>query len=190
MGAVPLTDPRLLALRCDQCGRYLAGIVAESGSWSLVWDLAQEHGWVGDGDPHDVQHCPWCVADATPPTPVSGQLQVRLRALDKIVVCRLADEVDVAVAGELRALLTFLSDRHLHIVLDLQALRLLDSKVLGILLRTRQALRRRGGILCLVAPSRLVLSLLSVLDLDRAFEVFETSDDAVRRLRRRGDDGA
>jgi anti-anti-sigma factor len=187
MVAVPLTDPRLLALRCDGCGCHLAGVAADVDSWPLLWDLAAEQGWAGDGDPHGVHHCPRCAAGTSSLLPAwaepSGRLQARLLDLDKIVVCRLAGDVDAGAGRELRTLLTFLGDRHLHIVLDL------DSKVLGILLRTRRALLRRGGTLCLAAPPHLVLALLDVLHLEGVFDVFGTSEEAVRHLLRAGDRG-
>lgn len=192
MAAVPLTDPHVLALRCDRCGRYLAGLTAQADSWPLLWDLALEHGWVGGGRPDAAHQCPRCASRSPYALRLisepSGRLQARLHALEKIVVCRLAGELDVTVIRELRALLTFLSDRHVHIVLDLRALRLLDSKVVGVLLRTRHGLLRRGGLLCLAAPSPLVVALLGALRLAGVFEVFDSGEDAVRRLQHADDE--
>ncbi|WP_372338953.1 STAS domain-containing protein [Actinoplanes sp. RD1] len=78
-----------------------------------------------------------------------------------------------------RAALTAAVAAGQHVVLDLADVPGLDHDSLALLVRARQDLRRRGGHLCLAAPSRLVLTVLHTMRLEAAFPTFATPGAAL-----------
>lgn len=58
-------------------------------------------------------------------------------------------------------------------LVDLTGLEVIDSVGLGLLVRAHQEARRDGRRLCLVAPSRFVLTVLHTMRLDGVFSVVD-----------------
>ena len=70
-----------------------------------------------------------------------------------------------------------------HVVLDLAGVRTIDPDALAVLVRARQQIRQEAdGWLCLAAPSRLVLTVLHTMRLERAFPTFADSPSALAWL--------
>jgi anti-anti-sigma factor len=97
-------------------------------------------------------------------------------------VVRLQGQLDILYAHELRDVLVDAGTRHRNVVLDMRDVRLLDSTGLGQLVRARQAAERRGGRLCLAAPSAFILTVLDTMRLAPEFEIFPTAAEALRWL--------
>ncbi|MET0424248.1 MAG: STAS domain-containing protein [Actinoplanes sp.] len=86
-------------------------------------------------------------------------------------------------AADLRDLLADAAGPGRHLVLDLAGLHMLDPDGLALLVRVRQLVRQEhDGWLCLAAPSRLVLTVLHTMRLERAFPTFADSAAALAWL--------
>ena len=183
MSAVPLTDPNTLALICDGCGRSLTGVSAAAGSWDALWELAAGQGWAGENSADGPHRCPGCSTSSPRAVTTRTRLWSHLHATGDAIVVRLAGDLEVRAADELRTLLRTVATSHRHIVLDLRMVHLMDSVGLSILLRAHQDRKRAGGVLCLAAPSRLVRAvLLTMHRLNPVVPVFDDSDAALTWL--------
>lgn len=72
---------------------------------------------------------------------------------------------------DLRKLVATASQSH-HLAVEMSQMRTLDPEGLALLVRARQEARHVGGRLCLVAPSKLVLTVLHTMRLEQAFPAF------------------
>ncbi|MBN1852754.1 MAG: STAS domain-containing protein [Pirellulales bacterium] len=66
-----------------------------------------------------------------------------------------------------------------HVVLDLQAIPLIDSAGLELLLDIQEKYRHRGGTLKLAAANPLCRDILHVTGMDKLFEIYDDSVTAV-----------
>jgi anti-sigma B factor antagonist len=92
-------------------------------------------------------------------------VQPRLSA----AVVRPHGDLTDAFADRIRETLFEVADEHLHLVVDLQAVRIIEPDALSLLVRTRQRVKESGGLLVLAAPSRFVLTVLHTMRLEVAF---------------------
>jgi anti-sigma B factor antagonist len=93
---------------------------------------------------------------------------------------RVHGNLDARMAPDLRDALGWAVDRHSGIVVDLAGAPRVDPAGLGVLIRAHGRAKQRGGVLCLVAPSRFVLTVLHTMHVDGVFPIF---DDCVTALR-------
>lgn len=103
---------------------------------------------------------------------------IELSSTDRQGVVRVQGDIDAEVAPELRDALAWAVDRHEHVVLDLDGAPTLDSAGLSVLIRAHRRARQRGGLLCLVAPSRFVITVLHTMHVDGVFPIFDDSATA------------
>ncbi|HET7571144.1 MAG TPA: STAS domain-containing protein [Gaiellaceae bacterium] len=102
-----------------------------------------------------------------------------MERLDGGVVVRLAGELDLYNAEEVRAaLLDCCSDAPERLVVDLEQVRFIDSTALGVLIEARSRMENRRGFR-LAAPGLETRRALEVSGLDRHFAVHETAADAL-----------
>ena len=98
---------------------------------------------------------------------------------DDAAVVRLAGELDLHSAGEVReALLAVANERPARLVLDLAEVDFVDSTVLGILVETRSRLRPDGRLL-LASPSLETSRALEISGLDRHLPVHGSVEAAL-----------
>ncbi|WP_438874847.1 STAS domain-containing protein [Winogradskya humida] len=96
--------------------------------------------------------------------------------------------VRVGPGGDLRALPAAASGTVRHVIVDLSSVRTVDAEGLALLVRVRQKVRQdHGGWLCLATPSRLVLTVLHTMRLERAFPTFADTPAALAWLRKDGE---
>jgi anti-sigma B factor antagonist len=69
------------------------------------------------------------------------------------------------------------------LIVDLSALRFMDSSALHVLLRANRVLDRHGGAMSLVAPQPAVAKMLRLTTADRLIPVFGSVGEAARGLR-------
>lgn len=102
---------------------------------------------------------------------------------DAVCVVTPAGEIDLASAPALKShLVGLLDDGYTRFVVDLSAVRYLDSTGLGVLIAFSRRLND-GGQITLAQPPRSVLALLELTGLDATFQVFTTVEDALAHLR-------
>jgi anti-sigma B factor antagonist len=101
-----------------------------------------------------------------------------IESLDGAVVVRLAGELDLYTAEDVRAALAqALSSEPTRIVVDLAEVQFVDSTTLGVLIEARSKLGRAD--LLLAAPQLETRRTLQVSGLDRHLPVHDTVDEAL-----------
>jgi anti-anti-sigma factor len=178
-------------LICDRCGRQDSAS-ATTHEYDVVWPMVAGAGWTGSAFATGQHLCPRCehvVPQAAasvnePPAPAhSASYGMRAHAdIDAVVVTPLAD-INACFTETLHDGLTAALDVHRHVVLDLHAVHLIDPAGLGLLVRTHQQAKHRGGSLRLVAPSRFILTVLHTMRLDTTFASHPDEEAAFQAVR-------
>ncbi|MDG4801087.1 STAS domain-containing protein [Micromonospora sp. WMMD980] len=156
----------LMMLICDGCGDSVTGTGTTLPDAEVVWTLVFEHDWVGSPFASGPHHCPRCSVRAAVDDDGLG-----MDDLEQVGGPRTATE-ETSAEGVRRALADRLV-RGDRVLVDLAGLEVIDSAGLGLLVRAHQEARRDGRQLCLVAPSRFVLTVLHTMRLDGVFGVVE-----------------
>ncbi|MET8147080.1 STAS domain-containing protein [Actinoplanes sp. NPDC049668] len=178
-------------LICDQCGHEDAAGEALHDS-DLVWPLVAERGWTGSPFATGTHLCPPCSLStpAQPPAPTreervhSASYDIRTGADAGVLVITPLTDLDADLSERLRGDLMEAAASYPHIVVDLHAVRFIDSSGLGLLVRARQRARQREATFDLVAPSRFVLTVLHTMRLETAFRTFSDLAVASQTIRR------
>jgi anti-sigma B factor antagonist len=98
-----------------------------------------------------------------------------------VAICRLPLEIlDAGNAAEFKREMTPVIETNPNVVLDLTRLRFVDSSGLGALISCLRLVNARGGDLKLFGMSSDVRAVFELVRMDRVFEIFPTSDDALR----------
>lgn len=92
-------------------------------------------------------------------------------------------DIDADIAAALRQTLADAVDRYGHVVLDLTDVTTVDPAGLAALVRAHQRARRREGMVCVVSPSRFVVTVLHTMRVDSLFPVFDSCRSALAWLR-------
>lgn len=94
-------------------------------------------------------------------------------------VVELSGEADVTVSGRLRDVLDAEVSREPgRLIIDLSALRFMDSAALHVILAASKALAARGGAVALVDPQRSVSTVLRLTQVDQVLGVYSSVADA------------
>jgi anti-sigma B factor antagonist len=102
---------------------------------------------------------------------------------DAVCIVMPAGEIDLATAPLLKSgLVGLVGDGYARFVVDLAAVRYLDSTGLGVLIAFARRLTE-DGVVALAQPPAPVSALLEITGLDATFEVFATVDDALAHVR-------
>ena len=94
-------------------------------------------------------------------------------------IVRLTGDVDVDIVSELRQRLDDAVALRPVVIVDLSAAGTIDSLCLSILVRARNAARRRGGDVLLVIDGDFLLTVLKAQRLHDAFRTFDTVPQAI-----------
>ena len=112
-----------------------------------------------------------------------GKIAIACRTAGPVEVVSLAGTLDAWSEPEVRASLRSVLDAgKRHLVLDLSALKRIDSSGLSALLSVLKAARAAGGDVVLLRPSAAVVSVLRLTRLDQILEAFEDEGPALARL--------
>ena len=104
----------------------------------------------------------------------------------EIVVLKLRGNLDALTAPDLRPTIDELvSARRTQVVFDLGELTLIDSSGVGAIVSLFKRVRLLGGDVKIACLSDQPKEIFRLLRLDRAFELFETVDEAAQRFRAR-----
>ena len=102
-----------------------------------------------------------------------------VEAIDRGSIVRLAGELDLYNAGDVRkALIEAAADKPERVIVDLSQVEFVDSTALGVLIEASTKLPSRKGFL-LAAPGVETRRALEISGLDRHFAVHATVDDAL-----------
>lgn len=100
-------------------------------------------------------------------------LTIDVRPDEGFTTVAVGGEIDLSTAPRLREQLHELIDAgSARLVIDLQAVRFLDSTALGVLIGALRAARERGGDTHLVCGPGRVAKVLEITRLDQAFDIF------------------
>lgn len=92
----------------------------------------------------------------------------------------LAGEADVTNCDVLREVLEAEVARQPRtLIIDLGALRFMDSSALHVILRSNRAMDRQGGVLALASPREPVAKMLRLTAADQLIPVYPTVDEAL-----------
>jgi anti-sigma B factor antagonist len=181
-------DGVALSLVCDGCGRIVQHLDDTARQWDVAWPQMQRAGWTGSPVSVGEHYCPRC----RPPEHAKrhGGTSVVARAsgwlsvgeVDGIAVLALGGDLDLTSDAALAAALGEAIATSRHVLLSMANVDLVDSTVLGTMVRYQQRLAASGGILGLVAPPVRVRRVLDVLGLAEVFAVYPDLESAVRVL--------
>ena len=109
-------------------------------------------------------------------------LRVHLEGSEEIPVVRVAGEVDLTTAPELRARLAELPDGTGTVVIDMSEVTFLDSTGLSVLVASWKRLSEAGekGGFRLVVNRPVIQRVLDVTGLSQIFSVFSTLEEAIK----------
>lgn len=169
-----------MTLICDGCGDTVTAATCVLPDAEVVWTLVFENGWAGSPFAAGPHHCPRC--SVTPPAgDPGGDTAAASSATGHDLGIDYLDEVgdvqtvrEVAPAEAVHRALAEAIELGDRLLVDLAEVDVIDSTALGLLVRAHQEARQRGTSLCLVAPSRFVLTVLHTMRLDGVFPVFES----------------
>lgn len=103
-----------------------------------------------------------------------------IRAAGNCAVLRIAGEIDVYAAPELRECVIQLIDSGTrYLIADLRPVDFLDSTGLGALVGSLKRLRTRDGSLTLVTSTGRIQEIFRITGLDRAFTLYPSVPDAM-----------
>ncbi|MFI6076491.1 STAS domain-containing protein [Actinoplanes sp. NPDC051343] len=108
---------------------------------------------------------------------------IELTTTGDSALIRVHGNLDATTAPDLRDALCWAVDRHPGVVVDLAGSPRVDPAGLGVLIRAHGRAKHRGGVLCLVAPSRFVLTVLHTMHVDGVFPIFDECMTALRWVR-------
>ena len=107
-------------------------------------------------------------------------LEIDTYAHDDWWVVSVHGEVDIATAPRLReVVIGLVTDGHLYIVVDLDAVDFLDSTGLGAIVGTLKRVRTHGGDLRLVCSNTRIRKVFEITGLDRVFVIADSIENAV-----------
>ncbi len=89
-----------------------------------------------------------------------------------------SDRLNVAVADKVKSELTaIVSDNNQKVLLDLSTVKFIDSTGIGVLISALKTARQNNNSFALCSIQKDVMSLLSLMKLDKVFDIYE--DDKV-----------
>jgi len=188
-------DGVALSLVCDGCGRIERLNERDDEwrqdvpQWDLMWPQLQRAGWRGSPLAVGQHYCPLCQVPAQHAdsavivTPPHGWMS--LGEVDGIPVLALGGDLDLAIDA---AFTDALDDavapvppaEGRHVLLSMANVNMVDSTVLGTMVRFQQRLAAAGGVLALVSPPARVRRVLEVLGLAEVFPVYPDLESAVQ----------
>ena len=107
-------------------------------------------------------------------------MRIEKRRWEDVIVLKFIGEFDAFNLESFSAKIDTLIETGFNaMAFNLRLLTFINSAALGYLIRTKKALKERGGDLVLVQPSKFVKKTLLTLGLDELFKLFETDEDAI-----------
>jgi anti-sigma B factor antagonist len=102
--------------------------------------------------------------------------------VDTVVLTPYGDMTD-ELTDRIGKSLTAAATHHTHLIVDLHAVHTMQPAALSMLVRARQRTKAGGGLFCLVAPSRFVLTVLHTMRLVTAMPAYPDLREAMDAIR-------
>ena len=100
-----------------------------------------------------------------------------------IKVLKLSGEIDIYSAPKFRsAVMHILDEDELHLIIDMQNVRYMDSSGFAILVTAIKRLSPNGGTMSLVGCTSTINRMLHVIHLDSIISLYQNMDDAMESL--------
>ena len=110
---------------------------------------------------------------------LTASVTARESAGEPYTLVELVGEADVTNSESLRDVLdTEVAKQPRTLILDLSALRFMDSSALHVVLRANRALDRQGGVLALARPREAVAKMLRLTAADQLIPVYASVQEA------------
>jgi anti-sigma B factor antagonist len=167
-------------------GRYLYNIWVDGVPWLDPQDDGREpNTW---GTEYSVRYIRRSLLAERVLKPIGGGAQVPLECHSErtaeAVIVRASGEIDLSTIPVLEAALRDPLENGQHLIVDLTAVRYIDSTGLHALLRSEEHLRKqRLQVLVVAPPSALIRRIFQISAIDKVIRLFPTLDEAVRSLR-------
>ena len=120
--------------------------------------------------------------------PIQGGAQVALECRSAqtagAVIVRARGEIDLSTVPILESALRSSLENSQHLIVDLTAVRYIDSTGLHTLLRSEEHMReKRLHVLVVVPPAAVIRKIFRISAIDKVIHLFPTLDEAVHSLR-------
>ncbi|OJF15238.1 STAS domain-containing protein [Couchioplanes caeruleus] len=191
MTAVPGDGRGVVTVICDACGgvEETADVLRDE---DVVWPSLTLLGWTGSPFAMGMHRCPGCAQSvraerfpAAAPAPdeaADAACDIRDVAEPRARIVLLRADLDQHLVDRIRPALVEAAAAGRHVVVDMRHAGVIDSAGLGLLVRAYRAAKHRGATVCLVAPSRFVLTVLHTMHLDDVFPTYPDTRTAMRHL--------
>ena len=177
---------------CDLCGREdWATEVHHDGD--VVRPIVAGLGWSGSPFATGPHRCPRCSAGDSAPAaepvqregraPPGVSFDVQTHADNEAIIFTPLTDLETGLVERLRADLMKATATHRHVVVNLPAVRSIDSAGLGLLVRAHQDAKQHDATFSLAAPSRYVLTVLHTMRLDGVIRTFADQQSALEAVR-------
>jgi stage II sporulation protein AA (anti-sigma F factor antagonist) len=116
---------------------------------------------------------------------VSGgeQASFLLERVDGCSVVFAVGEIDLAASPVMREVMTAAVESRRHLIVDLSAVRFMDSTGLDVLVRTQKTIVATHKSMSLVGPTGMVAQVLNITRIDEAIPLHPNLDTALRATR-------
>ena len=107
-------------------------------------------------------------------------MQIAVEKKDDVVIARIpVADLDAANSGEFKHDIAPILESGTKVVIDLSAVRFVDSSGLGAMLSCLRQMTARGGDLKLSGMSQQVRATFELVRMHRIFDIFDTNDEAI-----------
>lgn len=114
-------------------------------------------------------------------------MEINIKEEASITIIELAGEVDAQRSPEIKnKIKDLISEGKSRIVIDLGAVKYMDSSGLGVLVSGLKATRKENGDLKLATLQTEVQNIFELTQLNKVFEIFENQTDAVKSYQSNG----
>ena len=126
------------------------------------------------------EHGPYQLAVHGGPGVEHEQASFFLEGMDGCMVVFAVGELDLATSPTMREALIEAVESRRHLIVDLSAVRFLDSTSLGVLIRTQKQIAATHKSMSLVGPTGMVARVLRITRIDEAIPIHPNLDTALR----------
>jgi anti-anti-sigma factor len=187
-------DGYALSVVCDGCGWTVRRNAAVLGTWESAWAQLREGGWTGSSLSVGGHHCGSCRRSSADddsstlrpliqPTAEGRDQRLPVEDVDGVMVLVVGGELDLRIDAAFGYALARAADVSDLLLLSMANVDLIDSTIIGTMVRAHRRVEAAGGRLALLNPPSRVQRILNLLGLAEMFPVFKDLDEALTHMR-------